>query len=48
MEPLEIYLLTTIAGLVGDGIFAKWERFEKYKGLWTWLTDIGKFALRMK
>lgn len=48
MEPLEIYLITTIAGLVADGIFGKWERFKKYKGLFSWATDIGKFVLRMK
>lgn len=48
MTPLEIYLTSTIAGLITDGVFAKWERFAKYKGLFTWLTNAGKIIAGRK
>lgn len=46
MTPLEIYLASTIVGLVADEVFSKWERFDKYKGLFSWIAMAGRVFIK--
>ena len=46
MDPILTGLGLMLAGKVIDEVFSKWKRFEKYKGLFSWIAMAGRVFIK--